>query len=791
MIRLIPLLAAFAVLLWHPTEGWSEESDILLEPDAVLTGTVIFEKTKYHTHTAIYPDFKCPIEIQIKNYRFRKWVEKIKASSYRWTVETEIPFNKLWTRLGAKENIYDSRGNNINSRVTCNFAHTNLEFLPNGSLVRGSFYDTSLYGTIERLEGKKYHNGPFGWGVAARRDGKATWNVFVEFSNPDYERRKALLLGESKETKLAAEPSLKKPEPEKIASLLEPDAVLTGTGGYRKTKHAGQASDQFPNYMCSFKIPLKNHKFSEYLSKSYIHECTAGASSTLSSTKLSLKFLPDGNLKSGMASNTGKMYPLAGTVEDSVGYKSGHKKANWVFYLKLSNPDYERRKALLLGESKETKLAAEPSLKKPEPEKIARVEKAEKARRLAEEKKQLAELARQKAAEKERKAEIARLKAEEEELAELARLKAAEKERKAEIARLKAEEEELAELARQKAEEKERKAEIARLKAAEKERKAELARRKTEEAKQQAKLVSSSVHFGTYHALVIGNDEYTDLPKLKNGVQDAKDMSLLLKDMYGFEVQTLLNANRDDIIGALSKLRAKLEYDNNLLIYYAGHGFLDVETDEGYWLPVDAGEDDPSNWLPVSTITNMVKAMGAKHVMIVADSCYSGTLVRSAPAKLLTAKERDVWLQRMARKRSRTAMVSGGLEPVMDGGGGKNSPFAKALMDVLRDNQSVMEGNAVYEALKRPVALASNQTPEYSDIRRAGHDGGEFLFVRTGGVKAQASTSEQSDIASKSFKQKICESSKQTTGAQATFMQSLNQSELTKFLDAGLDCTIF
>ena len=80
MIRLIPLLAAIAVLLWQPTEGWSDESDTLLEPDAVLQpdaileGSVIWESTKYHTEPEKYCVLNSPLNIQLKDYKFNKWV---------------------------------------------------------------------------------------------------------------------------------------------------------------------------------------------------------------------------------------------------------------------------------------------------------------------------------------------------------------------------------------------------------------------------------------------------------------------------------------------------------------------------------------------------------------------------------------------------------------------------------------------------------------------------------------------------------------------------------------------
>ena len=99
---------------------------------------------------------------------------------------------------------------------------------------------------------------------------------------------------------------------------------------------------------------------------------------------------------------------------------------------------------------------------------------------------------------------------------------------------------------------------------------------------------------------------------------------------------------------------------------------------------------------------------------------------------LKTHRERRSWIKRMANKRARTALVSGGLEPVLDSGGGGHSVFAKALLNILRENDGVMEGQQLFDAIKRPVVLDSDQTPQYSDIRKAGHEGGEFLFVRRG-----------------------------------------------------------
>ncbi|MFQ5955325.1 MAG: caspase domain-containing protein [Kiloniellales bacterium] len=239
-----------------------------------------------------------------------------------------------------------------------------------------------------------------------------------------------------------------------------------------------------------------------------------------------------------------------------------------------------------------------------------------------------------------------------------------------------------------------------------------------------------AIDFGRYHALVIGNNNYVRVRKLETALSDAVAVSEALKRLYGFEVELLLDATRYDILKSLSKLRARLTERDNLLIYYAGHGVIDNETNEGYWLPVDAEPDIVANWISTATLTTMVKAMSARHVIMVADSCYSGTLVRTAPANLRTGAERSAWLERMSRKRSRTAITSGGLEPVMDRGGGDNSVFAKAFLDALYENSEVVDAQSLFATIQRRVVVNSDQTPEYADIRGAGHDGGDFLFVR-------------------------------------------------------------
>ncbi len=232
--------------------------------------------------------------------------------------------------------------------------------------------------------------------------------------------------------------------------------------------------------------------------------------------------------------------------------------------------------------------------------------------------------------------------------------------------------------------------------------------------------------FGRYHALVIGNARYTRLQPLVTATADARAVARLLQAEYDMSVTLLIDATRRDIIDALDGLRARLDSTDNLLIYYAGHGFLDEESERGYWLPVDADPELTANWLSNATLTDTLKAVRAKHVMVVADSCYSGTLTRGI--KMGPRAPAD--LARMAKKRTRVVLSSGGLEPVTDSGGGLHSIFAKSFLDALSANRGVIDGTQLYVAIRRPVMVTAPQTPRYSDLRFAGHEGGDFLFVR-------------------------------------------------------------
>lgn len=252
--------------------------------------------------------------------------------------------------------------------------------------------------------------------------------------------------------------------------------------------------------------------------------------------------------------------------------------------------------------------------------------------------------------------------------------------------------------------------------------------------------VPRGVALGRYHALVIGANAYTGYSPLSSAVNDAQKVAAVLKSRYGFQAEVLLNPTRLDILAALDQMREALKPEDNLLVYFAGHGEIDAASKQGYWLGVDARPQQPSTWIPNRAVSDILNAIPARHVMVIADSCYSGAMTRASVPRFAGVADDaqwDAWVKSMNQSRSRTALTSGGLAPVPDSASGGNSLFARAVLNALEDNNQLLEGQKLFREVTATVALAaaeSNllQAPEYAPIQFAGHEAGEFFFAPKG-----------------------------------------------------------
>ena len=249
----------------------------------------------------------------------------------------------------------------------------------------------------------------------------------------------------------------------------------------------------------------------------------------------------------------------------------------------------------------------------------------------------------------------------------------------------------------------------------------------------------SGMKFGRYYAIVIGNQNYQAVESLKTPRHDVERIARVLADKYGFNVQILEDADDVQMLKALNDLNSVLKPNDNLLIYYAGHGerLSSGKTESGYWLPVNA-EAPPKDtfWVPNEQITGHLGRLPARRVLVVADSCYAG-LLSTDPGYLFMNSKVSYTKEYVAYKlpkRARLLLTSGGDAPVLDEGGGDNSVFASAFLEELENNTGILSSPELYSRVRKRVeeAAATNkfvQTPEFKSIKGAGHEVGDFFFV--------------------------------------------------------------
>jgi hypothetical protein len=257
----------------------------------------------------------------------------------------------------------------------------------------------------------------------------------------------------------------------------------------------------------------------------------------------------------------------------------------------------------------------------------------------------------------------------------------------------------------------------------------------------QGRLVKG-MDFGKYYALIIGNQDYQVLEHLQTPRNDAERAAQVLKDKYGFTVQVIEDANDVAMLRALNDLNKVLQPNDNLLIYYAGHGtrLKTGSIDAGYWLPVNA-ERPPNDtfWVPNEQVTAHLARLPARRVLVVADSCYAG-LLSSDPGVNMFGTESQFsldYVKYKLPKRTRLLLASGGDQPVLDTGGQGNSMFARAFLDVLGDNAGILSTPALFAQVQERVKAGAarnhfSQIPEFKAIKSAGHELGDFFFIPRG-----------------------------------------------------------
>ena len=245
-------------------------------------------------------------------------------------------------------------------------------------------------------------------------------------------------------------------------------------------------------------------------------------------------------------------------------------------------------------------------------------------------------------------------------------------------------------------------------------------------------LSHESRKLGEYKALIIGINDYKGpkIPDLETPINDAKTLAKILKEKYGFKVKLLLdrNATREAIYRGLRRLVASAKPNDSVLIYFAGHGDLDRTYDDGWWIPADAQGGNPATYLDNVQVQKAMRSMKARHVLLISDSCYSGTLF--GKARSLPPVIDDKYYLSLYNEKSRWGMTSGNKTPVSDQGTGGHSVFAYQLIKELeRNDKPFLSTQEIYTRIAPVIANNSEQTPLCRPIVNTGDQGGEFVFV--------------------------------------------------------------
>jgi hypothetical protein len=232
---------------------------------------------------------------------------------------------------------------------------------------------------------------------------------------------------------------------------------------------------------------------------------------------------------------------------------------------------------------------------------------------------------------------------------------------------------------------------------------------------------------GKYYALIIAIENYRDpsINDLDNAIEDAQELYKTLLENYTFnkENMTLLtDPTREEMIIQLDILAKTVTPKDNLLIFYAGHGHLDTNSEIGYWLPSDAKAANTANWFRNSTVRDYISSINSNHTLLIADACFTGSIFKTRRAFTSSA----VAIEKLYSLPSRKAMTSGTLEEVPD-----KSVFVEFLVKRLKENQEIyLSSESLFTSFRTAVMNNSTNLPQYGEINNTGDEGGEFIFIR-------------------------------------------------------------
>lgn len=229
------------------------------------------------------------------------------------------------------------------------------------------------------------------------------------------------------------------------------------------------------------------------------------------------------------------------------------------------------------------------------------------------------------------------------------------------------------------------------------------------------------------YALLIAVEEYKDpaIVSLSEPLKDAKQLKEILIGQYTFDsvdVTMLVNPTFEEINVAFDELSHQITPTDNLLIFYAGHGYFDDKTNIGYWLPSDAQEKNRARWFRNSALVENIGAINSKHTLLIADACFSGGIFKTRSA----LNNASVDIANQMKRASRKAMTSGSLTTVPD-----KSVFMRYLLKTLIENENkYLASEDLFDTIRTAMRNNAGTKPLYGEIQNVGDEGGDFVLIK-------------------------------------------------------------
>jgi len=194
------------------------------------------------------------------------------------------------------------------------------------------------------------------------------------------------------------------------------------------------------------------------------------------------------------------------------------------------------------------------------------------------------------------------------------------------------------------------------------------------------------------YALIFATDKYENWDDLVNPVNDAHVISAILKEKYGFTTEIIENASLDEMTSKLYDYNTKkFNPQDQLFVFFAGHGYYDEVLGEGYVVAGNSLMNDKgkNSYLAHNTLRQRLENIKCEHIFLTMDVCFGGTfdpiLAKARAGEAMDEATDTQYLVRKLTKRTRKYLTSGSKEYVSDGVFGKNSPFAAKFIQALRE----------------------------------------------------------------------------------------------------------